>query len=267
MRQGFYKIVFHHIFLGITAMLMMKQTLVMDAVSNFDPLKYLIVFLSTIIIYQTASSGIRFPFTPTRVHRNKFWIVIMIVASLVLISIIFKTLSHREIFLLLCLLISCFAYFISIGTWQGLRALPGVKGTMLAFAWAMVTVAFPLINQWKGSTDFNLLLQRFLFMLAICIIYNLRDVDADRKHGVVTIASIAGEGKTKMISGFCLLLFVISFLLHEHKNYSITPLIWSAAITAVAISKAKINGNVFYYRYIIDGCMMLQSILVMGFAI
>ena len=239
---------------------MMKQTLVMSNVSDFNPLNYLIVFISTILVYQLAVSGVRFPFIPNHIHRNKSWMGTMLLLLIILTILVMKTLSSAAEFLLLCILISCFAYFTSVKTWKGLRAIPAVKGILLALAWSMVTVVFPLINDWNWNTHFILLLQRFLFMLAICIIYNLRDVDMDRKHGVVTIASMFGEKNTRIVGLTCLLAFVMSVVFYASELKYI--LMGSALVTAIAISKAKINGSVFYYRYIIDGCMMLQSLLI-----
>lgn len=262
MKQGYQAVIIHHFFLAITAMLMMKQTLLMSGSETFDPLKYAIVFFSTIIVYQLAASGTRFPFKPTRIHQNKKWIAVMGFLLMILSLIIIKTLSFKETILLLLVLISCFSYFISIGTWKGLRAIPAMKGIILALAWSAVTVIFPLTMVWNSSAHLPIFLQRFLFMLSICIVYNLRDVDADRRQGIVTIASLAGEKNTRMIAGACLLLFVTSVLFY-HTNISLkSALLLSAIVTLIAISKAKINGGAFYYRYVIDGCMTLQSVLV-----
>ena len=242
---------------------MMKQTLVMSGVIGFESTKYLIVFLSTILIYQFATAGIIFPFKLGLFFRNKMWVSLMLVLLITLLFLL-STLSFNEQVLLFFISMCCFGYIISIGRWKGLRAIPAIKGSLLALVWAMVTVLFPLINQWNWNAYFILLLQRFLFMLGICIVYNLRDVDTDRKQGIVTIAALAGEKKTKLIAGFCLLLFVLSVLFY--KDQFQVALLLSAIITAIAISKAKINGNKFYYQYIIDGCMTLQSLMVILFA-
>ncbi len=262
MKQGYRAIIIHHLFLAVTTLLMMKQTLVMIGIETFDPLKYFIIFLSTIIVYQLAASGIRFPFIATRIHKNKKWIVVMAIQLLLLFIIAVKTLSLTEIILLLLILFSCLGYFISIGSWKGLRAFPVMKGIVLAFAWSAVTVIFPLALVWNSRLHFPLFLQRFLFMLSICIVYNLRDVDADRNHGIVTIASLAGEKYTRIISILCLVLFTFSILFYNSNDYVKFALLLSAVITAIIISKAKINGSVIYYRYAVDGCMTLQSLFV-----
>lgn len=186
----------------------------------------------------------------------------MAIQLLFLFILVIKTLSLTEIILLLLILISCFGYFISIGSWKGLRAFPVMKVIVLALAWSAVTVVFPLASEWNTNLYFPHFLQRFLFMLSICIVFNLRDVDADRKHGIVTIASLAGEKYTRIISILCLVLFTFSVLFYNGHDYIKITLLLSAVITAIVISKAKINGSVIYYRYVVDGCMMLQSLFV-----
>ena len=242
---------------------MMKQTLIMSGVIAFGASRYLIVFLSTILIYQLAVAGLAFPFKRGLFFRSITWISMMLLLMITLLLLV-KTLHFNEQFLLFCISLGCFGYITSIGKWKGLRAIPALKGSLLAFVWSMVTVVFPLINQWNWNTDFILLLQRFLFMLGICIVYNLRDVERDRQQGIVTIASLAGEKNTRMIAVGCLVLFVLSVLFY--KNQFQPVLLVSAVITVIVISKAKINGREFYYKYIIDGCMLLQSLLVILFA-
>ena len=149
----FLKIFLHHLFLAITAMLMMKQTLSMRGVFEFDTNKYFIVFLSTILIYQLAAAGVSIPFKRGLFYRNNIWISLML-ALLIALLFFVMTLNFNERFLLFCISLGCFGYIISIGSWKGLRAIPAIKGSLLALVWSMVTVVFPLINHWNWNTDF-----------------------------------------------------------------------------------------------------------------
>ncbi len=266
MIAGHNKAIAHHVFLASTAVLMMKQSLLMSGVLSFNPLKYLIVFLSTLFVYQIASSNISFPTKKRKNPLNPVELLKLFVLILLIVITSIQMLSKIEILLLLILLAASLAYFTSIGKWKGLRSIPAVKPVLLALTWSLVTVLFPLITSWNSNTDFILLLQRFLFMLTICIIYNLRDVETDKRHGVVTIAIMVGEKNTKLIAGFFLLLFAISVALYEPQLYFKSALLLSALITALVINKAKINGKEFYYKYIIDGCMALQALLIVSSA-
>lgn len=245
-------------------MLMMKQTLLMSSVTIFNPARYLIVFLSTIFVYQVAASSFSFPFKLSRIHKSVAWIGMMCVLITAITMLAIEMLNLKDVLFLSGILILCFSYFTAIGKWKGLRAIPAVKAILLAMAWSLVTVIFPVLNDYNRTLHFDLLVQRFLFMLPICIIYNLRDVDKDRRHGVVTLAIIAGEKKTKLIAVFCLLLFMLSVVFNHQNNYFKAALMFSALITIIVIAKAKINGSELFYKYIVDGCMSLQSILLMG---
>lgn len=263
MRLRFLHVFLHHLFLGLTAVLMMMETIVLSNDNIHDPLQFLFVFLSTIVVYQIALSGIAVPVVPNWISKNKTWRILMVILFCILMWIALITFNVIEVIFLLSIFLSCLAYFTTVGNWKGLRSLPVLKSVVLALVWSLVTVVFPLMSTWNTGAHLPLLLQRFLFMLSICIIYNLRDVEMDQAQGITTIASLAGERKTKLISIIILIAFAMSVIFSVLPHSLKVSMLVSAMGTLIVICSAKKNGNVFYYRYVIDGCMALQAIIVL----
>ncbi|OAV44073.1 hypothetical protein [Lewinella sp. 4G2] len=95
-------------------------------------------------------------------------------------------------------------YLIPIPGWKRLRDLPYLKVVFVATAWTIMTVHLPLLianilsvgpcGGWIFDIHpdlvlLNISLTRFLFCLAVALLFDLRDVELDRSHGVKTFAN------------------------------------------------------------------------------
>ncbi len=88
--------------------------------------------------------------------------------------------------------------------WIRLRDIPCLKIFLIAFTWAMVTDGLPaLIHDQK--LDFLTLIERFLFILAITIPFDIRDLRFDNTN-LRTLPQVYGVRKTKWIGVFALLI-------------------------------------------------------------
>jgi len=90
------------------------------------------------------------------------------------------------------------------GNWIRLRDVPGIKIFLIAFVWTLVTVSFPVLEQ---GAPFRFLehIERFLFVFAITIPFDIRDMRFD-DFSLSTIPQILGIRKSRWI-GIGALLF------------------------------------------------------------
>jgi hypothetical protein len=170
-------------------------------------------------------------------------------------------LEERQLIGLLFTFPACLAYFITTTSWKGLRAIPFMKSIWLAIVWTIVTAVIPLNFSLKLS-DIYILLERLLFMLAICIIYNLRDLRHDFESGVRTVPHRIGVPFTKAICTLILLADVTVISMHHYENYICASLIVSVLVTGLTVLFARKNGNWLYYTLLVDGSMIMQFLLV-----
>lgn len=145
-----------------------------------------------------------------------------------------------------------------------LRNLGVLKPFVLALVWAVITVWLPA----HAGDPYLLLLvalRRFVFMLTLCLAFDVRDVDKDRAHGVFTFPIRWGKGFTYALIDVLLVAFVVLAALVEadkRRPAVATALAISAFCTALAVRLTKRWTSEEYYLGVIDGMMLLQAALV-----
>ncbi len=99
---------------------------------------------------------------------------------------------------------------------QSLRGTAGVKLFLISLTWAGVTVIFPLVQN-HISLDINVVwifLQRLLFVIAITIPFDIRDVNFDNER-LHTLPQKFGITGAKIIGYSCMMIYLmIRFLIH-----------------------------------------------------
>ncbi len=145
-----------------------------------------------------------------------------------------------------------------------LRDVPLLKVFLIAYVWSAITVQLPLM---EASHDLfkadSLLLfaRRFLFLFALTLVFDIRDVEKDTRFGTVTFPVKWGVTRTKQIAWVALALFALLL------PGAIAPLARLAlALTAVGAAaivwKAHEKRNQYYYLVLADGMMLVQVALV-----
>lgn len=247
---------FTHFMLAVAALLMTQLSDVL--LQQHAELNYLIlVFFSSLFIYRLAYYHKVFPLRNIPVIDR-----IILISSVLLIIFSAFTLAIDKLLGLAGMFIGCLAYFIKVGSWNGLRSVTFLKSVWLAFIWSLATVWIPLDFSLEPAIIL-LLAERFLFMLAICIIYNLRDMNYDDAGGVKTIPHQIGIPLTKVLCIFLLMLNQALVMIHPYPFAVNVALSVSIALTVLMVVLAKRNGPWLFYTLLIDGSMILQFLLVM----
>jgi 4-hydroxybenzoate polyprenyltransferase len=151
-----------------------------------------------------------------------------------------------------------------------LREIPGLKIFLISFVWAASTILLPVIQSSHTSNIINIismLAERFLFIFAITIPFDIRDMQADAKHKLKTIPLLIGKKNAIAVANIALLLFMAMCILH----YNTLRLIWlncalllSAISTMFFINNKKLQANGYYHYGILDGTMLLQGLAVLA---
>lgn len=159
-----------------------------------------------------------------------------------------------------------FAYFIPPAN---LRRFIVLKAVIIALVWAAVTCVYPLLLHSFPELSFRyifygmnglLIGQRFIFILPLCIVFNVRDIEADKAAGVRTLPLAFGVDAAK-ISCLTLLFLFTAFLPFPFGKTEI-QLVISAVVTALLILKMSRSSSEYFYSLWIDGMILLQAILV-----
>jgi 4-hydroxybenzoate polyprenyltransferase len=150
----------------------------------------------------------------------------------------------------------------------GLREFPYLKIFLIATVWSTSTVLLPVIESPEKSNNIQVMLmivERFFFIFAIAIPFDIRDMEADQLTGLKTIPLRLNEKKSLTISYLALLaFFLISFFHYHIRNdlFIISAISISALSTYLALRMEFFKNLSWYYSGILDGSMILQALLV-----
>lgn len=204
----------------------------------------------------------------------RLMVTVTIVCMLSLIPLFFL-ISTASKLLLIFLAVLSFGYglpLFSIGDQKfGLRNIPGLKLLMITLVWTMSCVLLPILEAQAGHLatismrDTTILIaKRFLFIGALAIPFDIRDLFEDKQLGLKTIAVAWGEKNAYLFCQVLLLGYVI--LLFLFRNIGFNADFWaltlSVILTGWLIFKSKWEKNEYYYFFYMDGVLILQYILV-----
>ncbi len=240
------------------------------------------VFFSTLLIYNLSMLLIK-PAKPQQsplirvrwiyAHPRLLWSMCLI-SALCLIPLSLLYLGYPAQILMLFLGLLAFAYNIPLFSINqkkiGLRNLPGIKLFLIAFVWSVTCVFLPILEleyRYGFPITFNetflLVAKRFLFICAITIPFDIRDIYQDRLYELKTIPVLVGEKKAWYICmGFLIAYFGLLLGFSPIFSPTVIALALSLILTAWLIFKSRIERNEYFYFAYLDGTLILQSVLV-----
>lgn len=149
---------------------------------------------------------------------------------------------------------------------QRLKDIGWLKGFVLAAVWTMVTAVLPIAYYHQSPLfyPFECLL-RFIFMLLLCLAFDIRDMQVDQEQGIYTMPSRLGLVNTYSLMNGLAVLFIglasIQFLRFEQWS-RLLVLIFSAISSIVAIHYVRKHPSDRNYILLVDGQMLLQAVLL-----
>ena len=151
-----------------------------------------------------------------------------------------------------------------------LREIPCLKIFLISFVWSASTIFLPVIQSartFTKATILAMLLERFLFVFAITIPFDIRDMQADTRQRLKTIPLLIGKKKSMIVANISLVLFLAVCMLH----YNSFSLMWlncafslSAVSTLFFMNNKRLQANEYYHYGILDGTMLLQGLFVLA---
>lgn len=198
----------------------------------------------------------------------------LLVVGIVLIFYSFFSFHLQHFMILICLgLVSLLYSFplIPFGKRKRIKDYGFLKIITLALLWTIVTVWFP-VNDMKVETTLFIFVfvKRFVFMFILCLLFDLRDIEIDRKEKINTLAVILGKKRSYFLSYTLLIVFVLlsysQYLYHPQTDFFIAMLA-SAAATFATMEITRRTNSDFIYLAGIDGMMLVQAALVYFFSL
>jgi 4-hydroxybenzoate polyprenyltransferase len=278
-------LLFSNIFMSLCAVAQGLLTFYLIGSKTVFPVVGLL-FTSTLGIYNFSilatktGDPLKSPYKRVRWFFSHYRLMVTFtIVSLLSLVPLFVLLSMESRILLIFLGIISFFYSIplfSIGDQKfGLRHIPWLKQFLIALVWTMSIVLLPVLEaQHFHFTTISLrdttilIAKRFLFIAALTIPFDIRDLFDDRKSGLKTVPTVWGEKNAYLFCQVLLVGYIVLLLLFKHNGFThdFFALTLSVLLTGWLIFKSKWEKNEYYYFFYMDGVLILQYVLVLLFS-
>ena len=147
--------------------------------------------------------------------------------------------------------------------WRGqrraLREVPLLKGFLIAGVWSAITVGLPALALHRPLAEaLGLLAQRFGLVLAITIVFDIRDLSRDRAAGTRTFPVVLGVAGAKIVA-----LASLAAAMTLGFERGVPPLgLGLTALAAVAvILLADERRSDYFFALLADGVLLVPAVL------
>ena len=246
-----------------------------------------LLFTATLGLYNFSILLSKPPHPENSPYRRVRWffshyrlMVTFAIVSIFSLIPLFFLLSMESRILLVFLSILSFCYSLpifSLGDHKfGLRNIPGLKAFLITLVWTMSCVLLPILEAQNlhmadvSMRDTTILIaKRFLFIAALTVPFDIRDLFQDHQGGLKTIPVIWGEKKAYLFCQFLLAGYIVLLFMFRHNGFSndFWALSISAVLTGWLIFKSTREKDEYYYFFYLDGVLVLQYIFLLIFAI
>lgn len=276
-------LLFSNFFIAICAV---AQGLVTYHLLKAKPSEHVLAFLffSTLLIYNLAvllskpKAPQNSPFRRVRwiFAHHRFTISTTLISALCLIPLGLLYLSFESKLLMVFVGLLSVAYnipFLSLNQKKiGLRNIPGIKLFLIAFVWASSCVLLPIVEleslhqiQVPLSETVLLVAKRFLFVCAITVPFDIRDLFQDKLYELKTIPVVLGEKKAWIFCQALLAIYLLLLVLFtKNINLDVIGLTLTVLLTGWLIFKSNFKRNEYYYFFYLDGTMLLQYLILVA---
>lgn len=233
---------------------------------------YLFIFGATLLQY-----NLHYLFKITAVHnsrrltwsqqnRNVHKLLIVLGCIFIIVSLFSFQLKHLIVLSVLGIISFLYSFALLPFTTKRIKDFGLLKIITLALLWTIITVWFPVSEINISGPSFQLIfLRRFIFIFVLCLLFDIRDIEIDRKANISTLAVLLGKERAYILCYSLLIVFaslsVVQFFITGNVVELIAMVI-SAIFTVITINISKQHIPDYVYLGFIDGMMLLQALLV-----
>ncbi|WP_046243972.1 UbiA prenyltransferase family protein [Hymenobacter terrenus] len=150
-----------------------------------------------------------------------------------------------------------------LGRWRGqrraLREIPLLKVFLIAGVWSAITVGLPMLALRHPLAQAAILLaQRFCLVLALAIVFDIRDVSRDRAAGTRTFPVVLGQAGAKAVA---LVFLAAAMVLGMMRGM---PPLWlglTGLSAASIIVLADERRSDYFFALLADGVLLVPAVL------
>ncbi|MDB5251423.1 MAG: hypothetical protein JWP27_592 [Flaviaesturariibacter sp.] len=157
---------------------------------------------------------------------------------------------------------------IPLPLFRSLRRIAVGKTVFLALAWTQIPFILPLLFSTIAWTPVEHLFvfNRFFLIYAICIVFDYRDREADRRDGIRSLVTALDDAGINRLFWSSLIVFGASTVVlawYGAPGGAVLMLAAPGVILGMLYSYARQRQSDHFYYFVLDGLMMLSSLLLL----
>ena len=204
------------------------------------------------------------------IAKYQYHILFYAIVGAIISAYLFFSLCFQNQLLIVLPAILSLGYVVPFfGKKRRLRDFDYIKIFLIAIVWAFITVILPIVER-KGwaisASDMLMCIERSLFIFAITIPFDIRDLKVDQHIQVKTIPFLIGISKSKYLAGLLLLFaFLLALLLYSLNIYNkpiLVALSLSYLSTYLLITYSDKTEEDYFFTGLMDGTMIIQFLMV-----
>lgn len=209
-------------------------------------------------------------------HKGIYFVLVAVSSAIAVIELFYMPLRTWLVFIPVGLITIGYTFpVVPAGkTWKRLRDIYWLKTFWVSLAFSLLTTLLPVVFAETSLSVFKpeilfVFVRSFLFIFAVCIPFDIRDMEFDRLKGISTLPVRVGD-KTSVYIAITLLLIFIALVCIEFLYFSFTvsaaaALFVSAVITILSLLPAKPERPALFFPLLFDGSMLAQWMLIVAF--
>ena len=239
---------------------------------SWDPV-YLLLFSGTLVSYNW-HRVIGMKQTGKLELKAKPFRFMMLLFALLLMAVSIFFIKKAALLVLVPLAVVTLLYSmpLELPIWYlPLRKIPYLKVFVVAVTWSVLTVWLPLAERMNMHNPLQILLifmERFFLLFPLCLLFDIRDIRADRKLGMNTLPVALGVKTSLWISVVSAFIFWATVIAQSFITMNFYPAILAGLIFmlftgSLLCPKCKAHRN--YYVLFVDGLLLLYGgLMVLG---
>lgn len=263
---------FSSLFLALIAVLLCMQTLQFAGIDWRSKQSFLLFIFSASL----SSYNFHWMLTPPLLadnHRNKWsvefnimhWALFLTGAAGILYWSA-AIISHWPWMLVAALLTFIYsAPKIPFTLFSGLKKYTFGKTIFLAQVWMLVTTLIPLVVTDHHWSIYSIMFccSRFFLIYAICILFDYRDREADKKEGIRNMLTQFSEKGVNRLFYSAIVVYVacIGALWPYQTGYFLLAQLLPAVLLFLIYPLAKRNFSPYLYYFVLDGLLLISPLL------
>lgn len=260
--------------IGAVALVLSNQLTVGDEMV-FDNTCWFVLF-STVFAYSLLKYSREDDKVDYTIHQSWAKRYPQVFRNLMLISLVasgaffLKMNTEAKITIVVLAVFTAFYGYLQVpfpGKKRRLREIGLLKTLFVGLVWSFTTVLVPFSGQHLATdTMVFLLLRRFLFILALTIPFEIKDLWIDRPAGIITLPMRIGVERTKLLAqGVLLLLIGINIFQYFFFYVPLADMVafnLSLMVSILAIQPIKESTGDKWFYFVLDGMMLVQFLFV-----